>query len=118
MVQLDLLRNPGAVLPGKSHGAAAQPTERAAALEVWPKTGTQRQAVLEALLAAPHGLTDPEIAEHTGLYLYSAAPRRTELLQAGWVEDSGLRRDSGRGRNAIVWRPTIRALTRALTEQP
>ena len=72
-----------------------------------PRSGTQRLRVLDAITASDGGLTDPEIAETTGLYLYSAAPRRNELVLGGWVEDSGVRRDTGRGGDAIVWRLSV-----------
>lgn len=90
-----------------AHHAHARETERAAAYDVLPRSGTQRMMVLLVIAdAGEHGLTDQEIAERSGLYLYSAAPRRHELLRGGWVEDSGLRRGTGRGGNAIAWRLT------------
>lgn len=106
---VNVLSDPAANTRGAMH-ANAQPTEREAALRVMPKTGTQRMAVLDAIATAgDYGLTDPEIAEATGFYLYSAAPRRNELLRGGWVEDSGIRRGTGRGGSAIAWRITERA---------
>jgi len=97
------LFDPGTDMMGKHH-MAARDTELEAAALVRPKSGTQRVKVLEAIRAAgDRGLTDPELAQVTGLYLYSAAPRRVELCESGWVKDSGLRRMTPNGRKAIAW---------------
>lgn len=102
------LSDPGAVDVG-AHHRQAKATELSAAYRVMPRTGTQRMIVLLTIAAAgEYGATDQEIADQSGLYLYSAAPRRNELLRGGWVEDSGFRRDTGRGGNAIAWRLTTR----------
>jgi hypothetical protein len=94
-------------LPNKNtrgqHHTRASSTERAAAMAVMPRSGTQRMTVLQAIADSPDGLTDPEVSRKTGIYLYSAAPRRCELLDGGWVTDSGKRRSTGHGGEAIVW---------------
>jgi hypothetical protein len=108
------LSDPGARTRGRTH-RAGRDTERAAAELIEPKTGTQRAAVLAAIAAAPDGLTDEQIADTTGLYLYSAAPRRTELVKGGWVHDSGERRTTSRGTPAVVW--VLTAAGRAALER-
>lgn len=91
------------------HHRKPQDTERKAAYDVLPRSGTQRRLVLAAIAAAgADGLTDGEVADQTGLYLYSAAPRRYELMQGGWVMDTGKRRDSANGGTSIVWALTTR----------
>lgn len=91
---------------GKFHKNAGD-TERAAALAVYPKTGTLRWKALQAFATAgPRGLTDVELSEKVGSYLYSIAPRRVELRDGGWVEDSGARRDTPHKVGATVWRIT------------
>lgn len=103
--------------PGQAH-RRGRDTERAAALFVMPRTGTQRRRVLEAIAAAgDDGLTDHELAEITRLYLYSAAPRRTELLRGGWVRDSGRRRATPLGSEAVVWTLTEEGAARLTTHQ-
>jgi hypothetical protein len=103
--------------PGQAHRRAGD-TERAAALAVMPRTGTQRRAVLEAIAAAgADGLTDHELADKTHLYLYSAAPRRNELLRGGWVRDSGHRRTTPLGSEAVVWTLTLPGLHRLRNHQ-
>ena len=111
------LSDPDAATPGQAH-ARARDTERAAALAVTPRTGTQRRRVLEAIAAAgADGLTDHELADTTGLYLYSAAPRRTELLRGGWVRDSGRRRATPLGGEAAVWTLTEEGAARLPTPE-
>jgi hypothetical protein len=82
-------------------------TERAAALRVMPRSGTQRAMVLETLQFFPQGVTDYEL---WGIFKIGARPhvpatRREELIRDGWnIVDSGLRRPTDTGSPAIVWR--------------
>lgn len=91
---------------GAARHRASGPTETAAADVALPKAGTLRWKVIDALFVYPNGLTDQEIAEEAGAYLYSIAPRRTELVRLGWVQDSGKTRATDRGHEAVVWRLT------------
>lgn len=90
----------------------APDTSRAAAELVQPKSGTQRMRVLAAIAAASTmspgliGLTDAEIESRLELSGNSVRPRRGELVDAGWVEDSGVRREHGHSGLGIVWRLT------------
>jgi hypothetical protein len=93
--------------PPSHHPGTA--TERLAAHLVRPRAGILRAHVLDAFIAAADGLTDHELSEATGKYLYTVAPRRGELLMAGWVENSGRRRLTPHGRHAIVWQLTPQA---------
>src|SRR5688500_16897058 len=72
---------------GKVRADAAE-TSTKAAVAVAPKSGTQRAAILAELLDAPFGLTDPELAEATGIAMNSVRPRRVELVEGEWAEDS------------------------------
>lgn len=49
------------------------------------------------------GATDEELAERLGLAGNTARPRRRELAQRNLVADSGVRRLTRSGRQAIVW---------------
>lgn len=90
-------------------------TARAAALAEYPKTGGNRERVLLALYRAridgvpEDGLTDEGITAATKLGPNSARPRRVELVDGGWVVDSG-KRVRVRGRWQIVWVVTDKAL--------
>lgn len=92
------------------HHSKAQATERAAAWAVLPRSGTQRMTVLRAIVNSDDGLTDSELEQTTGIYQYSAAPRRNELVNGGWVKDSGRTRETQRNADAAVWVATEKAL--------
>lgn len=92
---------------------------------VAPKAGSQRERVLQALAhnGLPHGddrerqgLTDVQLATSTGLPANSLRPRRVELVDAGWVEDSGRRREHN-GRPHVVWVLTDAAHEQLRTER-
>lgn len=50
-----------------------------------------------------HGATDAEVQTALGLGPQSVSPRRGELVALGRVRDSGARRPTPSGRNAMVW---------------
>lgn len=101
-----------AALPDPSPGVAlrsgAGDTERAAAEAVFPVSGTQRRSVLDAIAAAgDDGLCDHEVQERLGMNPSSVRPRRGELVDGGWVEDSGVRRPTPSGAEAVAWVLTV-----------
>jgi hypothetical protein len=104
--------DPGADGTGKvrtDHRATA----KAAALAAEPRTGTNRRAVLDAVAAVARdvrtvGLTDVEIQRATGINPNSARPRRVELVDGGWLADSGVTREHF-GREHTVWVLTDKA---------
>ena len=89
--------------PGKLH-RHAHDTERAAAERVGPRTGTLRALAFRTIASAgDDGLTHGELAMLAGKRHYSIAPRVTELVEQGYVRDSGKRRPTDTGSPAIVW---------------
>jgi hypothetical protein len=63
-----------------------------------------QKVVLDYLRACgAKGSTDEEGITGTGLNRNTYPPRRTELSQLGVVVDSGLRRETESGKDAIVW---------------
>jgi transcription initiation factor IIE alpha subunit len=86
------------------HRTNDRETSIEAAKKVSTRAGSGRALALEALRKHPDGLTDEELASITKQYQNSIGKRRTELTQAGLIEDSGLRRLSSRGSMMIVWR--------------
>ncbi len=79
-------------------------TSEAAAEAVAPRTGKLRELVLYYIRRqGPRGATDPEIAEGLGMLSDTARARRCELRDRGLIVDSGERRDTPRGRSAVVW---------------
>lgn len=99
---------PKPLMPVESDRAAAHHrpghrTEISAAELVLPRAGILRRKALDAIAGSNGGMTDAELAAATETYLYTIAPRRSELLRSGWVRDSGRTRTSDHGRDAIVW---------------
>lgn len=81
-------------------------TSRAAAIGVFPKSGTQRRLLLDTYLR--HGpLTDRQAELATGLAPNSLRPRRVELVDGGWVHHLGVVYDGGAER--ILWGLTGKA---------
>ena len=68
---------------------------------------TLRNRVFQVLLdySRRGGLTCDELEQELGLTHQSCSPRLTELSEICWIYDSGARRPTRSGRNAIVWLP-------------
>jgi len=97
------LPDPTRDIAGGLHREAGD-TERAAAELVAPRSGTWRWRVLLAVArAGASGRTDWELHTELGGLLYTVAPRRHELARDGWIEDSGKRRRTPSGTEAVVW---------------
>lgn len=90
--------------------------KREARLLAAPKAGSQREVVLRALYRARidgeglEGLTDVQLADRTKLAANTVRPRRHELVEGGYVADSGERQSHG-GRSHTVWRITDQGLS-------
>jgi len=82
-----------------------QSTERKAAKRQRVKAGTDKEKVL-ASLKVKSPMTDHEIAAATGLYHYTAAPRRKELCDMGLVRNSGVKHTTPNDSEAIAWELT------------
>ena len=103
--QLDLLGDPDENRLGKFQrpGDAAS-TQQEAAVLIYPSSGSFRRNVLNAIVQAdPYGMTDEEIQDRLHMNPSTQRPRRVELVEQGWVEDSGRRRTTQSGRSAVVW---------------
>lgn len=107
------LADPGAAVraarPGKARRDAPA-TARAAATNVTPRTGTQRWRILELLARHTLGLTDGEMQHLLAIKGDSQRPRRVELAEGGWVEETGEVRDAATGERANVWAATEKGL--------
>lgn len=77
-----------------------------AAWAALPRTGTRRMEVLRLIVHATriglNGLTDVEIQDTLAMVPNTERPRRVELVDGGWLCDSGARREHN-GRDHIVW---------------
>lgn len=78
-------------------------TSRQAAENASRRGPTQRRQVWEALKKLG-GATDYEISVSCGILRSSAAKRRQELLDLGYVVETPFRRKTDTGTDAIVWR--------------
>ena len=88
---------------GLTHRGAGD-TERNAASKVNMAPGSDMRLCVDTFIAAGReGLTDFELAELTKQDKNSIAPRRVNLMQAGWVVDSKVRRPSPKGNPSKVW---------------
>lgn len=85
-------------------GRKAPDTSRAAGISRLPKTGTKRRETYELIKKYPEGLCDHEIEAITGWLHQSASSVRNSLMRDGLVYDSGLRRKTAGGNDAIVWK--------------
>lgn len=88
--------------PGRVH-RNAHDTEIAAAESVSEVTGRLRMQVLTLLRSHPEGLTDDEGGALMDGDRLTFGRRRQELVAAGQVKKTDLRRLTPRGRKAIVW---------------
>lgn len=82
--------------PATSHQAAAQ---------VRGDDATRMEKlVFDCLNEAPHGLTNHELVEATGLTWNTVTPRIRPMVRKGLVMDSGERRPGPTGKRCIVWK--------------
>lgn len=84
--------------------ANASATSARAARNIIPKMGSQRGRVL-SYIASNNGATDHQISRALGILDSSVRPRRGELLEDGYVIDTGRVREH-RGSEWTVWMPT------------
>lgn len=108
------LSDPGAALELPSHG---RETEVSAAWRAYPKAGATRWRVLLAIASAgDDGVTDQQLEDLLNLPRPTPGNRRNELVRGGWVRDSGTRRPTRSGADAVVWTLTPTAVDRIAQE--
>jgi hypothetical protein len=77
-------------------------TAKTAAANALPRAGTQRRRIYDMLLVHPS--TADEVERSLNLGHQTASARVSDLHRDGWLLDTGERRRTSRGQNAIVWR--------------
>lgn len=83
---------------------AKQATSRAAGRATLPNSGTQRRMVYDLMVTKGElGMCDHEIEKELGFRIPSVCAARNSLMNDGWVYDSGRRRKTPQGHDAIVW---------------
>ncbi len=81
-----------------------RPTSAAAARAAKRTTPKAQAAIfVHVLRQGDRGATLEEISLDLGMVINAVCPRRLALEKAGWLEDSGKRRNTTSGRPAIVW---------------
>ena len=79
-------------------------TSYKAADAITPVAGKlQQQVYAFAVDCGDFGFTDAEMFDQFEKSENTLRPRRIELVAAGWLKDSGKRRDNIRGRSCVVW---------------
>lgn len=79
-------------------------TSRAAAVLVYPTSGIARERVLAYIVRqGEQGATDDELQGVLVMNPSTQRPRRVELVEDGWIEDSGRTRRTVSKRDAVVW---------------
>ncbi len=94
--------------PPAPHVAGSE-TSREAAIKIEPVAGTIRRRVLDymrTLCSYDIGATDQMMQQDLHLDASTRRPRRVELVQGGWVRDSGRKRKTRSGRMAVIWELT------------
>jgi len=79
-------------------------TSRLAAIEALPFAATARGKVLQFIASkGAYGATDEEIQDGLRMRANTQRPRRVELVDMGWIEDSGQTGRTQSGRQCVVW---------------
>jgi len=103
--QLSLFPDPPPTPPARPGNARV--TSHAAGVAMLPHIGTLQRKVLGYLVARGEvGGTDGEIQRDLGIRGSTERPRRKELEEGGFVQDSGRVRQTAAGRAAVVWTAT------------
>lgn len=89
---------------GKFQREGQSSTSKQAAIEASTVTGAARSAVYQYVQECGHqGATDEEVQRGLGMNPSTQRPRRVELVEAGAIVDSGVKRPTASGRDAVVW---------------
>lgn len=83
-------------------------TSRKAALDAYPRQGSQRARIIGSLSYAGDATRD-ELMLRTGLGHSSVGPRVKELIEGGWVQETDHTRKTSRGSEAVLLTLTYKA---------
>jgi len=92
--------NSNSVRVGRNH----PDTSHRAAQKALPNSGTKKKIIYDLIVASGmFGVCDHEIEETLGWTHQTASSSRNALMNDGWVIDSGHRRATKQGNDAIAW---------------
>jgi predicted HTH transcriptional regulator len=80
----------------------AHPTSQSAAIKAYPKSGSKRQKIYNAIKLFG-GMTDEELERKLEMSGNTVRPSRVSLVRDELVKDSGRTRLTVAGNDAIVW---------------
>jgi hypothetical protein len=81
-----------------------------AAKKALPKVKGHKKIVLDAFVErGNYGYTHEELGEQVPIRADTARKRTKDLVDAGYIEDSGVKRRVSSGNMSIVWRATFKA---------
>lgn len=99
--------------------AEGSETSRQAAVMATPRQGSIRHEIVALMVNVPPlahpGYTDRQLEKRLSAPHQTVSSARNWLVEAGWLEDSGVRRETNK-RPAVVWQLTV-AGRRHLTER-
>jgi uncharacterized Zn finger protein (UPF0148 family) len=79
-------------------------TSQRAAQKAEPKSGTKKKVIYDLIVdSGMFGMCDHEIEKALGWTHQTASASRNTLMNDGWVIDSGHRRATDQGNDAIAW---------------
>ena len=87
-----------------SLGRKAPDTSIAAGARLLGRSGTKRRQIFDLIKSYPEGLCDHDIEALTGWSHQTASSTRNSLMNDGLVYDSGIRRKTPAGNDAIAWK--------------
>lgn len=92
--------NSNSVRVGRNH----PDTSHKAAQKALPNSGTKKKIIYDLIVASGmFGVCDHEIEETLGWTHQTSSSSRNALMNDGWVIDSGHRRATKQGNDAIAW---------------
>ena len=92
--------NSNSVRVGRNH----PDTSHKAAQKALPNSGTKKKIIYDLIVdSGMFGVCDHEIEETLGWTHQTASSSRNALMNDGWVIDSGHRRATKQGNDAIAW---------------
>lgn len=90
-------------VPAEGPSPRGKATSKKAALDNWPRSGSQRERILSAVVwAKAYGATREEIAGVTQLSGDTVRPRVLELIQGGWLFETEHTRPTRKGNDSVV----------------
>jgi hypothetical protein len=93
-------------------------TARLAARRALPRSGSLKRSMYDLLMLSRNGKTDDELEFSLARPHQTVSAMRNALMNDGWVVDSGLRRKTRHGFEAIVWTGvTASGLVKAIEEE-